>query len=360
MPASNVVLMDLARRAGKPVIFWGPPGVGKTSALLAYAAAAKLYMAVVIASVREPADFAGLPVIKHDPTTNVWLAPPGWATELCEAGGGILFLDEISTAPPATQAALLRVVLDRVVGDVKLPDTVWIVGAANRAEDNCGTWDLSAALANRFTHIDWVLDSADWCDGMLTRFGAGFTDEVQAAVYAQVVSFIRVRGSLLHKMPEAASETGRAWASPRSWHSAADLLTVCLQQGYDRQSTEVAALMVGTIGAGCAGEFLGWLRDQDLPDPESWLANPEHCALPVRDDRLLSALDSLATAALREHTDRKARYHAAWKVILRVYDKRQDAVVPASKALVRGAPAGLVPPRELATLKPLIDAARIK
>ena len=38
------------------------------------------------------------------------------ATRLCEAAEGLLFLDELTTAPPAVQAAMLRVVLERVVG----------------------------------------------------------------------------------------------------------------------------------------------------------------------------------------------------------------------------------------------------
>ena len=35
------------------------------------------------------------------------------------SGVGLLFLDELTTAPPAVQAAMLRVVLERVVGDAQ-------------------------------------------------------------------------------------------------------------------------------------------------------------------------------------------------------------------------------------------------
>jgi len=82
----------------------------------------------VIAAIREPSDFSGLPVVRE---SQVDMAPPRWAKRLAEAGRGILFLDEISTAPPAVQAALLRVVLERVVGDLELPDDVVVVAAAN-------------------------------------------------------------------------------------------------------------------------------------------------------------------------------------------------------------------------------------
>jgi hypothetical protein len=42
----------------------------------------------VIASLREPADFAGLPVVKDD--GSICLAEPTWARELAESGKGVL------------------------------------------------------------------------------------------------------------------------------------------------------------------------------------------------------------------------------------------------------------------------------
>jgi hypothetical protein len=50
---------------------------------------------VVIASIREPSDFAGLPIVADG---GVRFAPPRWARRLAAAGHDILFLDEISTA----------------------------------------------------------------------------------------------------------------------------------------------------------------------------------------------------------------------------------------------------------------------
>ena len=39
---------------------------------------------------------------------EVRFAPPGWARRLAEAGHGLLFLDELSTAPPAVQYLAFR------------------------------------------------------------------------------------------------------------------------------------------------------------------------------------------------------------------------------------------------------------
>jgi len=110
--------LGVAVSAGVPVLLWGSPGTGKTSAVVALGEGLGWPVETVTGSIREPSDFAGLPVVIDG---SVRLSPPGWATRLCEAGEGLLFLDELTTAPPAVQAAMLRVVLERVVGDTRLP-----------------------------------------------------------------------------------------------------------------------------------------------------------------------------------------------------------------------------------------------
>src|SRR3954463_10874034 len=131
-PDSQLEALTLAVAADLPVLLWGEPGIGKTAALTQLAAALDLPLTTVIASVHEPSDFSGLPVIGGDPAEDgVPMAPPDWAVRLVRAGRGLLFLDELSTAPPAVQAALLRLVLERRVGSLRLPPGVRIVAAAN-------------------------------------------------------------------------------------------------------------------------------------------------------------------------------------------------------------------------------------
>src|SRR6266513_1162646 len=133
-----VEALGVAVAARVPVLLWGAPGTGKTSAIRAMADVKGWPCETVIASIREPSDFAGLPVVVDG---GVRFAPPTWARRLSEAGRGLLFLDEISTAPPAVQAALLRVVLERVVGDLALPADVAVVAAANLPEQASDGWE---------------------------------------------------------------------------------------------------------------------------------------------------------------------------------------------------------------------------
>lgn len=138
--------LSLGLRTHTPGLLVGPPGVGKSASIARWGADNGLKTWVVIASLREPTDFAGLPVVstdtfKGDDGRNypvVQFAPPSFATEAGDKGG-LIFLDEITTAPPAVQAALLRAVLDLAFGDYQLPrDKVAIVAAANPPELSAG------------------------------------------------------------------------------------------------------------------------------------------------------------------------------------------------------------------------------
>ena len=149
--------LSIAIQAGTPVLLWGSPGTGKTSKINALSVELDRHVECVIASIREPADFGGLPVLEE---AGVHLHAPAWAHRLAEAGNGILFIDEISTAAPATQAALLRVVLDRVVGDLPLPVTTAVVAAANPPAEAAGAY-LSVVILFFFTgNPFWLLSFA--------------------------------------------------------------------------------------------------------------------------------------------------------------------------------------------------------
>src|SRR5580692_3317475 len=195
-----IAALGVAVAARVPVLLWGAPGTGKTSTIRAMAEAMGWPCETVIASIREPSDFAGLPVVVGD---GVRFAPPGWARRLAEAGRGLLFLDELSTAPPAVQAALLRVVLERVVGDLELPADVSVVAAANPPEQAADGWDLSAPLANRLCHLAWEIDPRAVADGLTGGFArpvvpslpAGWRRDLPAALGA-VGAFLTVRPAL--------------------------------------------------------------------------------------------------------------------------------------------------------------------
>jgi hypothetical protein len=313
--------LTLAVSADLPVLLWGEPGIGKTAALTQLADALGLPLTTVIASVHEPSDFSGLPVVGDDPATQgVPMAPPDWAVRLVQAGRGLLFLDELSTAPPAVQAALLRVVLERRVGALRLPPGVRIVAAANPRSSAADGWELSPPLANRFVHLQWTHDhdvvvrglGGTWPTAPLPRLDPGRLPDAVTFARRAVCGLLAVRPALVHQLPKSEARRGGPWPSPRSWDMALRLIAFATAADTSR---EVLSMLVrGAVGDGPGLELLASLDRMNLPDPEVLLADPAAAVLPERGDLRQTVLDGVV-AAVRKRPDQE-RWDAAWSLLV--------------------------------------------
>lgn len=307
--------LAIALQVGQPVLLWGNPGEGKSRMIEQVAAQLGRPCEVVVGSVREASDFAGLPVRVGD---SVSFAPPRWATRCVEAPTTVVFLDELTTAPPAVQAAMLRVVLEREVGDLRLPPSVSFVAAANPPEVSAGGDDLAPPLANRFCHLDWEAETAHWVAGLLHGWEPApvpVVPSVRAAVEARwravLAGFISARPSILRHLPEDLVAQGRAWPSPRSWDQAHRLAAAADAAGAGKEVRSV--LVTGLVGAGAAIEFLRFADAVDLPDPEQLLVDPTALDAEARIDLLLAALAGVSAAVAGDCT--LERWEAAWEVL---------------------------------------------
>lgn len=336
-PDTQLEALTLAVAADLPVLLWGEPGIGKTAALTQLAAALDLPLTTVIASVHEPSDFSGLPIIGDDPAEHgVPMAPPDWAVRLVRAGRGLLFLDELSTAPPAVQAALLRLVLERRIGALQLPPGVRIVAAANPRSSAADGWELSPPLANRFVHLQWTHDhevvvrglGGTWPRATLPRLDPGMLPEAVGFARRAVCGLLTGRPKLVHQLPSSETRRGGAWPSPRSWEMALHLVAFATAAGSSR---EVLSLLVrGTVGDGPGLELLASLDRMDLPDPEVLLADPAGAVLPERGDLRQAVLDGVVDAVRKR--PEKSRWDAAWALLVRAVETGAPdlVVVPAT------------------------------
>ena len=163
------------------------------------------------------------------------MAPPDWAVRLVRAGRGLLFLDELSTAPPAVQAALLRLVLERRVGALQLPPGVRIVAAANPRSSAADGWELSPPLANRFVHLQWTHDhdvvvrglGGTWPRATLPRLDPDTARRMPSTFARRAVcGLLAARPALVHRLPssETAPRRRLALAAQLGHDPAADRL----------------------------------------------------------------------------------------------------------------------------------------
>lgn len=345
-----------------PVILWGPPGQGKTSVIRAIASAQGRHLEVLLASIREPQDFAGLPSISDG---RAQLVPPDWALRLAEVENGILFTDEVNTAPPSVQAALLRVSLDKVAGDCDLGSDTSVVAAANPPEQAADGWDLAPPLANRFCHLPWELPAAVVRDGFAGRWPSyelrstdpqAIDDSVRREKVI-IAGFLTARPDLTTVIPKTSSEQGRSFPTPRSWEMAAQLsgwsTALGLGEGVQR------LLVRGCIGPGASAEYLTYTSSLDLPDPEKVLADPAGFPMPQRADQIY-VIGAGVLAVLR-HNLTGPRWHATGTVLERIAASgHPDIAVTFARDWIKERPKSEMPSEKmLKSLVPLLREARL-
>jgi MoxR-like ATPase len=140
-----------------PLHIWGPCGVGKSQIVSQVAAALEYDFLDVRAVQLDPVDLRGLPRI--DANQTVWSPPKFLPTQ----GKGILFLDELTSAPQMTQAGCYQLVLDRKLGEYVLPEGWVVIAAGNPAAERGVHFTMPRPLRNRFVHLELEVDHAEWC-----------------------------------------------------------------------------------------------------------------------------------------------------------------------------------------------------
>jgi hypothetical protein len=326
-----------------PVLLWGPPGNGKTTVASEIARTYNLHLEVVIASIRDPSDFSGIPYI-HEGSAH--FIPPRWAHAVVNSEvASVVVYDEISTATPALQAALLRPILERVVGDLELPAATRSIGTANPPSIAADGWELSPPIANRFVHLDWELDAetvkSGFIDGFTVPVMPLFPKEARMAGIRQnsktlVGIFLGTRPELVSHIPDSFGANARnfaasdyAFPTPRAWETAASLHAACVAGRMPDRSPlhpgVLPALLRGTVGVAAATEFLSFVEHLDLPNPNELLDGTAAMPTFTRGDQIEAVMSSINYAYDRNPTnERWVRYGDILSHF--VNDGRADAV----------------------------------
>ena len=268
----------------RPAFIWGAPGIGKSDTIRSFVQSRGVAYIDFRAIYREPVDMRGIPSVLDGHTVY---NPPA---ELPQSGEGVLCLEELNSAPPATQAACYQLVLDRCIGDYRLPDGWRIFAAGNRESDRGVTFKMPTPLANRFVHLDYEVDLADWSTWAVTH-----------GIRAEVIAFLRFRQELLHNFdPQSAS---KAFPTPRSWQFVSEILAAGPSPEIEHE------IYKGTVGEGAAAEFVGFLRVfRTLPSPDAILMNPAMAEVPTAPATLFALCTALARRATDANFDRIVTY----------------------------------------------------
>ena len=241
----------------RPIFLWGPPGIGKSDVIAQITnTLSNAYLIDVRLSLWEPTDIKGIPYFDSNAGTMVW-APPAElpsAEFAAKYDNIVLFLDEMNSAAPAVQAAAYQLILNRRIGEYRLPDNVMIVAAGNREADKGVTYRMPAPLANRFVHLEMRVDFDDW-----------FQWAVDHDIHKDVVGYLTFSKKDLYDFdPKSPS---RSFATPRSWSFVSELLED------DIDETTTTDLVSGAVGEGLAVKFMAHRKvASTMPNPTDILS----------------------------------------------------------------------------------------
>ena len=257
-------LLPAVLRSGLVPMIHGSPGIGKSDIIRATAEAMNLKVVDVRLSQCDPTDLNGFPSTQGDKATYKPMdhfllegepLPEGYS-------GVFIFFDEINHAPRAVRKAAYKVLLDKMIGNHKLHEKVFMGAAGNLESDGAAVEPTDTALQSRMCHFELEVSAKDWLEwAQLTK------------IDHRITSYIEMRpGSLQLFSPDHNDKT---FACPRTWQDVHKTIA---------KSEELEVLLpviCGSVSEGAGREFYQFTRVyKDLPDFKQILANPMSAHIP--------------------------------------------------------------------------------
>jgi len=262
-----------------PVMLWGPPGVGKSQMVEQVAEKNNVPVIDIRLSQMEPSDLRGIPF--RTGGSVEWAVPSMLPDAKRHGPSGILFLDEITSAPPSVSAAAYQLILDRKLGNYEVPEGWAIFAAGNRQGDRGVTYSMPAPLANRFSHYEVDVNLDDWV------VWAWDND-----INERIIAFLRFRPDLLFDFDPAHNPV--AFPSPRSWEFAHN----ALHKFEDHPELFLGALQA-CVGPAAGVELNAFIDSLDkMPDLDDIIAG-ENVSAPKEIDLQYAVAAALVGRAIQ-------------------------------------------------------------
>jgi hypothetical protein len=236
---AKAIIKALAHR--QSLLLLSPPGVGKSDTVYQAAAEAGLPCRSLLGTQIAPEDVSGIPRIVGE--RSVFCPPRMLLPEKPEPF--CLFLDEMPACAPDVQKAFYSLLLERRLGEHRLPPGTWVVAAGNRVEDRALVRSLSSALINRVVILQVRVDHDEW-------LAWADANEVREEVRA----YIRWKNdALMRPVPG----TPQPFSTPRAWASLARALDLAEAGGMLTPAVR-RALARGKVTTRDADSFCRWVE----------------------------------------------------------------------------------------------------
>lgn len=325
---------------GIPTMIFGDPGIGKSSIIRYLGKVKKVPTFIKSANKLTDVEVMGIPYtcdVKsaanngvEQYTKDLKYSLPKYIKDLQNEPNGILFFDEITTAPESIQTMLLTIIQDCEFNEFQIPKTSFRVAAGNY-NNVIGTKQMSLALMNRFANFHWSVNADTFVDG----FTSGWTDYEEAIInedkeeilkkdlrYRNIIgNFVKSHKDYVHKMPEEIIDpTDVSFPTPRSWENVAIALSILDGNDEDYQKCIINAI----IGPDAGNLFWNFLKTENHfeMDLNQFLGKEKTFKIPDPDkhDQVHYIMKSIMYLMTKD----AKKYLELWKVITNTLHNKDD------------------------------------
>jgi hypothetical protein len=209
--------------------------------------------------------------------------------------GGVIFLDELSRAYPEVQNTCLKLINERIVGNIKLASKWAIIAASNReGDDPILSGDWSPVLGDRFIQCNYVPTFDEWKEWAYNN-----------KIDTRIMTFLEFNPQYFYYWDTEAQVN----ATPRAWHRTSVFLQeyekMFKSYGERMSSSDVMEGMTICIGTKIGDEFVKFLKILETfstKDIEKVLKDPDKARVP--DKKSLSEATGFLAAVVNETRDR--------------------------------------------------------
>jgi hypothetical protein len=254
-------------RAGLVPFVQGSPGAGKSAMGKDIANGWNLEFVDIRPSQMDPTDLLGLPRFVGDKAQHVpFEVFPTEDQEVPEGKNGwLLMVDELSSVTSQLmQAALYKIIQERMIGNRRLHPRCLILAAGNLVTDRAVAVRLSTALNSRVVHFFVDVDIREF-----TQLA------IEKNFHKSVIGYVNFRPQHLVDFQPDKLDTG-SFPCPRTWEMASRFLTSTKLDVHT-----AIPVLCGILGTGAGREFAAYLQEEENLIPfEKIMDNPKNIAIP--------------------------------------------------------------------------------
>lgn len=241
-------------KAGIIPLLVSPPGIGKSTIVGDIALELKAELRHLRLNSMPPEEAIGLQFLDHKTKRTIRYAPSWLPAEDGSDGNVVVFIDEMMQAPDEYRKGIMSALLERYLGQHKIPDNCFFIAAGNSIEDGSQVHELDRATADRFGIILIRPDFESWANDYAHK------NNVSLAL----LGYLRHRPDHFELTdPDSVDNPDIVIKpSPRSWVALSRFLSTAAE--LDLSDKEIRAGINGKVGAtigAAVWALLGVLKD---------------------------------------------------------------------------------------------------